>query len=765
MAGGLGGEHVLLVLLGRIGLVLGGLSGGDRGLGGQGQVLGVLLLVEHLLEIGHRAEVGALVQDGVDVDRGGRPTAGGAGVLQGGGQQLLDPLALLGGDLLRAQVLIDREQVGVVLVLEVQDPVGGQGVGGGDRGDAQPRDGAGQVGEATSLGGGGLQAQQDDLGAEGLFLVGGAGLVEGGGVLLVEGAADVLGLAVELADQLVQVVDLADAAVADDLGQAVGDSDERDGDVLGPAGGGQLHGHGIEDLGGQLGVAVDAEGAQALEVEQDLGASVVLADGDQRGVGGSGQVGVDVDGAGGQRPDDAVVGLGHEGLGQLRGGHEVEGDLLGRDAHEEQLRQVLAVLVGPAGQPALDDVELLSLLGLGDHAQLGLQLRGLLLGHGDGLAGLTAAALELAAQADDAQQSGRGEGADAADGGPCGDLLRGSLLLVGGQIGGGRRGLRERAAGDGGGALLLGGGRGGCRRHGLAGQRVLRVLGRRGVRGGARGGGRLGGRRGRVVGRGGGFGRRRCGGGRRSGGGGRLGVRVGLRRGGCLLGGGRCRGGGAGAGGAVGQLHGPAGHDEVGIGEGLAVGLGRGAHLLGELAPPAALAQLVPGDAPERVSLLHGVGPLPRGGRGVLGGLALLGHGDGGGSGGGVLWGQGEGGAATAESEHGGDQRAGQGLLRAQRSAQVGGLDAADEADHLDHERVDEGGPEAPRDQGQHGAHQERAAEVDAGQGLLELGGAGDGVADQQDQGGGDADHQGGQGQQGRKAFEGAHGACLRSRG
>ena len=108
---------------------------------------------------------------------------------------------------------------------------------------------------------------------------------------------------------------------------------------------------------------------------------------------------------------------------------------------------------------------------------------------------------------------------------------------------------------------------------------------------------------------------------------------------------------------------------------------------------------------------------------------------------------------------------AGQGLLRAQRSAQVGGLDAADEADHLDHERVDEGGPEAPRDQGQHGAHQERAAEVDAGQRLLELGGAGDGVADQQDQGGGDADHQGGQGQQGRKAFEGAHGACLRSRG
>lgn len=176
-----------------------------------------------------------------------------------------------------------------------------------------------------------------------------------------------------------------------------------------------------------------------------------------------------------------------------------------------------------------------------------------------------------------------------------------------------------------------------------------------------------------------------------------------------------------------------------------------------------------PGRCPERVSLLHGVGPLPRGGRGVLGrvlgGLALLGHGDGGGSGGGVLWGQGEGGAATAESEHGGDQRAGQGLLRAQRSAQVGGLDAADEADHLDHERVDEGGPEAPRDQGQHGAHQERAAEVDAGQGLLELGGAGDGVADQQDQGGGDADHQGGQGQQGRKAFEGAHGACLRSRG
>ena len=670
-------------------------------------------------------------------------------------------------------------QVGVLLVLEGEDPLGVQGVGRGDRGDAQPGKRLGEFADGRGLLAGRGQAQEDDLRGPGLFGAEGLGLVEAGRALGIQGLAGVLGLALEHADQLVEVVDLTNTATADDGGQAGGDAHEGDLDVLAPVRGRQLDGHGIEDLGGQLGVTVDAQGAQTLEVEQHLGVGVVLAEGDQPGPRGAGQVLLEVEGAGLKGPDGAILALGDERGRQLGRVHEVQGDLRGGDAGQEQLRQGRPGGLRPAGEPALGHVELVGLLGLSDDLELGLDLSVLGRGHGNLLAGLATPALELAPSADHTEQTSGGEGADAAESAPRQGIL--SLVLHGGlgRLRGRGRGSRGRLGELGAGhrrrsrvplrgrhssvllRLGLGRGLGRLRARGLRGLllglgvRCGRVLGQSlgeaalgAVEGGVGGGelvdavgeatsGGVGGA-GLVLGHlvvalreGPGLGRRREGGG------------------------GFCDGGAApGAGG--GEVHGPASLDLVGVGHALTVGLGLALHGRGELGPAAGVAELGPCDRGERVPLLDRV-LLPvvvlGGGQGVRGEgradrglLERLGRG------------QGHGRAADADGHDCGDQRAGEGLLRAQR-ADLRGLAPGERCAQLHSQGDHEAGPEAPSDQRQDRAEQEGAAEVDAGEGLLQLGHGREGVAGEHDQGDRDPDDQEGEHQKCSQAFEGAH--CL----
>ena len=347
---------------------------------------------------------------------GGLP--GVLGLLQGGGQHLSDLVGLLGSDQLRAQVLAGGLQVSVALVLQGQHPLCVQGVRGRHRRDAQMRDRRGQLVDLSGLVLVRVQSQQHDLGGPIALSAHGLGLVQVRGALLGERGTGVLGLALEQADQVVQVVDLTHPVSADDRGQARGDADQRDLHVLAPGCRGQLHGHGIEHLRRQLRVALDAQRAQPLQVQQDLSVRVVLAHGDQARPGGAGQIRIQLDRPGLQGPHRAVLSGGHERGRQLRRTHQVQRDLLGRDAYQKQLGQGRAGLLGPAGQPSLHDVELVCLISFGDDLQLRLDLGMLCLGHRHLLARTPAPALHRPTCAQHTKQSRSGEGADPAQGGP-----------------------------------------------------------------------------------------------------------------------------------------------------------------------------------------------------------------------------------------------------------------------------------------------------------------------------------------------------------
>ena len=106
-------------------------------------------------------------------------------------------------------------QVSVALVLQGQHPLCVQGVRGRHRRDAQMRDRRGQLVDLSGLVLVRVQSQQHDLGGPIALSAHGLGLVQVRGALLGERGTGVLGLALEQADQVVQVGDDAMVKVID----------------------------------------------------------------------------------------------------------------------------------------------------------------------------------------------------------------------------------------------------------------------------------------------------------------------------------------------------------------------------------------------------------------------------------------------------------------------------------------------------------------------------------------------------------------------
>ena len=196
-------------------------------------------------------------------------------------------LVVLQGQVLRGDAQRDRVQIadegGLVDAVDVHVPrADGLGAS-GDRRDRDPRDGLDDGAQPLLVLKAHVLGHQDQVrGPGGVVHAGDAGIGGRGQVGVLQRLAVDVGGVGQGGVGVLEFVAVGGAVGAQDVDELGHQAHEGDAGVVGPGRGDELDGQGDEHLVAQLGVAGEPEGAELLEVEQQVRLLVVDADGDQR---------------------------------------------------------------------------------------------------------------------------------------------------------------------------------------------------------------------------------------------------------------------------------------------------------------------------------------------------------------------------------------------------------------------------------------------------------------------------------------------------
>ena len=307
-------------------------------------------------------------------------------------------------------------QLGGVVVVEVHGPVAGE-LTGSDRGDpdsGKPGDQIREFSPSLLIRHG---AQDDDLRRPRLrFQTRRSCLLDRVHPQLLESSFGLRGLRAQGVQQRVDVVDVPEPASVQRLRELRRDPDERDAQILRPLARRQFHGQPGESAADGLVGADHVQRADVLEVDHHVGVAEVLAERDERRVGGTGNplergqlLGVD-------RPGHLVVADLDERRRQLHRGIQVESDLDVGQPQRIHGRQRVPGLLSPRRQVPQRMVDVIHPQRVLHGAQRELHVAGSALRHRDALTRLAVTALLHPPHTEEHQQTGGRESPETAGG-------------------------------------------------------------------------------------------------------------------------------------------------------------------------------------------------------------------------------------------------------------------------------------------------------------------------------------------------------------